>query len=74
MTHKEIPVITPNGEGVIETITISELKQLMVRIRYEDTWVNYSIGDVEEALNLKEIKFKNEEKINNQRIGVGRVC
>jgi hypothetical protein len=74
MTHKEIPVITPNGEGVIETITISELKQLMVRIRYEDTWVNYSIGNVEEALNLKEIKFKNEEKINNKRIRVGRVC
>lgn len=74
MTHKEIPVITPNGEGVIETITISELKQLMVRIRYEDMWVNYPIGSIEEALNLKEIKFKNEEKINNQRIGVGRVC
>ena len=56
MTHKEIPVITPNGEGVIESITISELKQLMVRIRYEDEWVNYSIGNIEETLNSKEIK------------------
>jgi hypothetical protein len=74
MRHNEIPVITPNGEGVIESITITEFKQLMVRIRYEDRWINYSIGDIEESLNLKEIKFKNEEKINNQRIRVGRVC
>ncbi len=74
MTHKEIPVITPNGEGVIESITISELKQLMVRIRYEDTWVNYPIGNIEESLNLKEIKFKNNEKVNNQRIRTGAVC
>lgn len=74
MTHNEIPVVTPNGEGVIESITITELKQLMVRIRYEDMWVNYPIGNIEEALNLKEIKFKDEEKINNKRIRVGRVC
>lgn len=74
MTHKEIPVLTPNGEGVIESITITELKQLMVRIRYEDMWVNYSIGNIEETLNLKEIKFKDEEEINNQRIRVGTVC
>lgn len=74
MTHKEIPVLTPNGEGVIESITITELKQLMVRIRYEDMWVNYPIGNIEEALNLKEIKFKDEEKINNQRIRVRTVC
>ena len=46
----------------------------MVRIRYEDEWVNYSIGNIEETLNSKEIKFKNEEKINNQRIRVGTVC
>ena len=74
MRHNEIPVITPEGEGVIESITITEFKKLMVRIRYEDRWVNYSIGDIEESLNLKEIKFKNEEKINNQRIRVGTVC
>lgn len=74
MTHKEIPVITPSGEGVIESITISELKQLMVRIRYEDMWVNYQIGNIEEALNLKKIKFKNEEKIINKRIRLGEVC
>jgi len=73
MRHNEIPVITPEGEGVIESITITEFKKLMVRIRYEDVWINYSIGDIEEALNLKEIKFKNE-KINNQRVGIGRVC
>ena len=74
MTQKEIPVLTPNGEGIIESITISELKQLMVRIRYEEMWINYPIGNIEEALNMKEIKFKNEEKINNQRVRAERVC
>lgn len=58
MIQHEISVITPNGEGIIESITISELKQLMVRVRYEDIWVNYPVGNIEEFLSLKEITFK----------------
>jgi len=73
MRHQEIPVLTPSGEGVIEMITINELKQLMVRIRYQDVWINYPIGNIEEALNLKKIKFKDEEKIDNQRVRVKKV-
>ena len=55
---KEIPVKTPDGDGVIESITITELKKLMVKIRYEDRWINYSIGDVEPLLEKKDIKLK----------------
>jgi hypothetical protein len=56
--NKEIPVKTPDGDGVIESVTISELKKLMVKIRYEDRWVNYSIGEVEPLLEKKDIKLK----------------
>ena len=56
--NKEIPVKTPYGDGVIESVTISELKKLMVKIRYEDRWVNYSIGEVEPLLEKKDIKLK----------------
>lgn len=64
MINKEIPVILPNGEeGVIESLTISELDYLMIKVRYEGRWVNYSIGKINEVLDLKEIKFKNEKEI-----------
>lgn len=55
---KEIPVKTPDGDGVIESITITELKKLMVKIRYKDKWVNYTIGEVEPLLEKKDIKLK----------------
>lgn len=62
MKSKEIPVLTPSGEGVIESLTISELNQLMIKVRYEDKWINYSVGKVDELLDLVNIKIRNEEK------------
>ena len=60
MKSKEIPVISPNGEeGVIESLTISELDYLMVKVRYNGKWINYSVGKIDEVLNLNGIKFKN---------------
>lgn len=64
MTKTEIPVMTPNGEGVIESLTISELNYLMVRVRYDDRWVNYTVDKLEEILDLVNIKFKNEKYQN----------
>jgi hypothetical protein len=60
MTKNEIPVVTPYGEGVIESLTISELNYLMVRVRYNDRWVNYTVDKLEEILNLVNIQFKSE--------------
>jgi len=63
MKNKEIPVIAPNGEeGVIESLTISELNYLMVKVRYQGKWINYSVGKIEEVLNLKDVKFKDEKE------------
>lgn len=60
MTKNEIPVVTPNGEGVIESLTISELNYLMIRVRYNDRWVNYTVDKLEEILSSTGIKLKNE--------------
>ena len=58
MKNKEIPVTTPEGDGVIEAVIISELQHLIIRIRYEDGWMNYSVGDIETVLESKNIKVK----------------
>lgn len=61
MKSKEISVIAPNGEeGVIESLTISELDYLMVKVRYNGKWINYTVGKINEVLDLKGVKFKNE--------------
>ena len=60
MTNNEIPVITPNGEGVIESLTISELNYLMIRVRYDDRWINYTVNKLEDILNPVNITLKNE--------------
>ena len=57
----EIPVETPNGVGTIEKITISDLNYLMIRVKYEDGWLNYPICDMTELLKKKKIKLKNEK-------------
>jgi hypothetical protein len=60
MTKNEIPVVTPNGEGVIESLTISELNYLMIRVRYDDRWINYTVNKLEDILNPVNITLKNE--------------
>jgi len=63
MKNKEISVETPSGEGVIESLGVSDLNYLMVRVRYPGKqWINYNVGKVDELLDLINIKIKNEEK------------
>lgn len=63
MKSKEVPVITSEGEeGVIESLTISELDYLMIKVRYKDRWINYSVGKINEVFNLKDIEIKNEKE------------
>lgn len=43
---KRITIKTPNGDGIIEDIYISELGFLIVRVYYETTniWLNHNFG------------------------------
>ena len=51
-----IPVETPDGTGIIEKLTISDLNYLMIRVKYEDGWVNHPICDISDLLKIKKIK------------------
>lgn len=61
----EIPVETPQGVGVIEKITISDLNYLMVRVRHRDSWVNYPICDMSKLLENKDIKINQKLEIES---------
>jgi hypothetical protein len=40
---------TSNGKGVIEKIYFSELNYLMVKIKFEEKWINYRIESLPEV-------------------------
>lgn len=60
---KEISVVTEQGNGVVESFFVSELDHLMMRVKHEDSWVNYPICNIQEILKLKGISLELPETI-----------
>ena len=59
MKHK---LNTPNGEGLLETLYVSELGYVMVKVYYptEKRWVTYNINRVENILEDTQLSVKND--------------
>jgi len=73
MVNKEIPVITSSGEeGVIESLTISELDFIVVKVRYEDKWVNYTVGKINEFFNVKDVKIKGQKSLKYEKENIDK--
>lgn len=59
MKHK---LNTPIGEGLLETLYVSELGYVMVKVYYpiEKRWVTYNINRVENILEDTQLSVKND--------------
>ena len=59
MKHK---LNTPIGEGLLETLYVSELGYVMVKVYYptEKRWVTYNINRVENILEDTQLSLKND--------------
>lgn len=59
MKHK---LNTPIGEGLLETLYVSELGYVMVKVYYpnEKRWVTYNINRIENILEDTQLSVKND--------------
>lgn len=53
---------TPIGEGLLETVYVSELGYVMVKVYYptDKRWVTYNINRIENILENTQLSIKND--------------
>lgn len=61
----KIEVESESGTGIIESISISELGYVMVKVFNGDHWVSHKIGEIKQLLEANNLKIRKNEECTN---------